>query len=177
MSQIPQDSSKSRTDAAPPVHPSGSSVNPVALRTWLRLLSCHNHIETRLRHRLRQGFDTTLPRFDLMAQLERHPQGLKMRELSRLLMVTGGNVTGLVDRLAQEGLIERRDDPRDRRAYYVTLTAQGRAQFQVMAREHEQWVTELFQGLEEQEMTQLWALLGQLKSQLSAGGARGPGAN
>jgi DNA-binding MarR family transcriptional regulator len=139
------------------------AVDPMALRTWLRLLTCHNQIEANLRSRLRLGFDTTLPRFDLMAQLERHPQGLKMRELSRLLMVTGGNVTGLADRLAEEGLIERRDDPRDRRAYYVSLTAKGRAQFQVMAREHEQWVTGLFAALSGQELSQLWDLLGKLK--------------
>jgi DNA-binding MarR family transcriptional regulator len=140
-----------------------TSVNPLALRTWLRLLTCHNQIEANLRNRLRLGFDTTLPRFDLMAQLERHPEGLKMRELSRLLMVTGGNVTGLADRLADEGLIERRDDPRDRRAYTVTLTDKGREQFRVMAREHEQWVTTLFAALSSHELNQLWDLLGKLK--------------
>jgi DNA-binding MarR family transcriptional regulator len=142
-------------------------VDPVALRTWLRLLTCHNQIEASLRHRLRLGFETTLPRFDLMAQLDRHPEGLKMRELSRLLMVTGGNVTGLADRLAREGLIERRDDPRDRRAYYVSLTSKGREQFQVMAREHEQWVTGLFAALQPQELQQLWDLLGKLKQSMS----------
>ena len=139
------------------------SVNPMALRTWLRLLTCHNQIEANLRNRLRLGFDTTLPRFDLMAQLDRHPEGIKMRELSRLLMVTGGNVTGLADRLADEGLIERRDDPRDRRAYYVSLTAKGREQFRSMAKEHEQWVTGLFATLKPQELQQLWELLGKLK--------------
>lgn len=143
------------------------SVDPLALRTWLRLLTCHNQIESNLRNRLRLGFETTLPRFDLMAQLERHPEGLKMRELSRLLMVTGGNVTGLADRLAHEGLIERRDDPRDRRAFYVSLTAKGREQFERMAREHEQWVTGLFAALGPQELTQLWDLLGKLKQSLS----------
>ena len=144
-----------------------ATVDPVALRTWLRLLTCHNQIEASLRHRLRLGFETTLPRFDLMAQLDRHPEGLKMRELSRLLMVTGGNVTGLADRLAHEGLIERRDDPRDRRAYYVSLTPKGREQFQVMAREHEQWVTGLFAALQPQELQQLWDLLGKLKQSMS----------
>lgn len=98
-----------------------------------------------------------------MAQLDRYPDGLKMRELSRLLMVTGGNVTGLADRLAEEGLIERRDDPRDRRAYYVSLTAKGREQFKLMAREHEQWVTSLFAVLSAQELRQLLDLLGKLK--------------
>ena len=172
MSHIPEESSRQRTDNPPSAMPSNAAVDPVALRTWLRLLTCHNQIEARLRNQLRNGFDTTLPRFDLMAQLERHPEGLKMRELSRLLMVTGGNITGLVDRLAEEGLIERRDDPRDRRAYYVSLTPKGLALFKVMAREHEQWVTELFHGLEEREMTQLWSLLGRLKSVLGGEGRR-----
>ena len=172
MSHIPEESSRQRMDNPPSAMPSNAAVDPVALRTWLRLLTCHNQIEARLRNQLRNGFDTTLPRFDLMAQLERHPEGLKMRELSRLLMVTGGNITGLVDRLAEEGLIERRDDPRDRRAYYVSLTPKGLALFKVMAREHEQWVTELFQGLEKREMAQLWSLLGRLKSVLGGEGRR-----
>ena len=103
-----------------------SNVDHAALRIWLRLLTCHNLVETRLRNQLRNGFETTLPRFDLMAQLDRHPEGLKMRDLSRLLMVTGGNITGLTDRLVDEGLIERRDDPRDRRAFSVCLTPRAR---------------------------------------------------
>ena len=94
-----------------------------ALRLWLRLLACTNLIEAPLRQRLREQFESSLPRFDLMAQLDRHPQGLKMRELSRRLMVTGGNITGLTDRLVAESLVERRDDPSDRRAYTVALTA------------------------------------------------------
>jgi len=138
-----------------------------ALRVWLRLLTCHNLVETRLRNELRNGFETTLPRFDLMAQLDRHPEGLKMRDLSRLLMVTGGNITGLTDRLVEEGMIERRDDPKDRRAYYVCLTPKGKEQFQEMAAQHEQWVISLFGDLEEAEMHQLSDLLGKLKRQLS----------
>ena len=153
--------------ASDPPRTAAAAVDPMALRTWLRLLTCHNQVEANLRNRLRLGFDTTLPRFDLMAQLDRHPEGLKMRELSRLLMVTGGNVTGLADRLAEEGLIERRDDPRDRRAYFVSLTEKGRVQFQAMAREHEQWVTRVFAGLRADELQQLWALLGKLKQSSS----------
>src|SRR5438132_1497787 len=78
-----------------------------ALRIWLRLLTCTQMIERVVRSRLREQFGTTLPRFDLMAQLERHPEGLKMNELSRLLMVTGGNITAIVDQLEKEGLVER----------------------------------------------------------------------
>ena len=144
----------------------------LALRLWLRLLSCTNRIEAPLRSRLRERFGGSLPRFDLMAQLDRHPEGLKMRELSERLMVTGGNVTGLTDRLVAEGLVERRDDPDDRRACTVCLTREGRRQFRVMAREHERWVATLFEGLDAGAQAELFRLLGQLKRALPA--APGP---
>lgn len=137
-----------------------------ALRLWLRVLACTNLIESDLRTRLREGFDCTLPRFDLLAQLDRHPEGLKMRELSRRLMVTGGNVTGLTDKLVLEGLVERHEDPRDRRVYTVMLTEAGKAQFQRMAAEHERWVIELFGGLDHDDKAALFALLGKLKRHL-----------
>ena len=140
----------------------------LALRLWLRLLTCTNLVEAPLRKRLREQFDGSLPRFDLMAQLDRHPAGLRMRELSRRLMVTGGNVTGLTDRLVAEGLVERREDPTDRRTYQVQLTAEGKRQFRAMARAHEAWVAELFGGLSAAQQAQLFALLGQLKASLPA---------
>jgi DNA-binding MarR family transcriptional regulator len=96
-----------------------------ALRIWLRLLTCTQMLEGHVRSRLRERFGTTLPRFDLMSQLERHPQGLKMSELSRLLMVTGGNVTAVVDQLVKEALVERLAEPHDRRAFRVRLTPAG----------------------------------------------------
>lgn len=140
----------------------------LALRLWLRLLACTNLVESPLRQRLREQFEGSLPRFDLMAQLDRHPEGLKMRELSRRLMVTGGNVTGLTDRLVAEGLVERRDDPNDGRAYTVALTPEGKRQFRAMARAHEGWVVELFSGLTPAQQAQLFELLGRLKSSLPA---------
>lgn len=139
-----------------------------ALRVWLRMLACTNIVESQLRSRLRNDFDSTLPRFDLMAQLDRHPEGLKMGELSRLLMVTGGNVTGLTDKLAAEGLVIRQDDPQDRRAFTVTLTPEGRRQFRDMAGVHGQWVAGLFGGLDDDEKRQLLKLLDRLKRHLSA---------
>jgi DNA-binding MarR family transcriptional regulator len=139
----------------------------LALRLWLRLLSCTNLVEAPLRKRLREQFDgASLPRFDLMAQLERHPEGLKMRELSRRLMVTGGNVTGLTDKLVAEGLVARRDDPLDGRAWTVQLTPEGRRQFKAMARAHEAWVVELLGRLTPQKQAQLYELLGELKGAL-----------
>ena len=111
-----------------------------ALRVWLRLLTCTQLIERRVRARLRERFATTLPRFDLMAQLERHPEGLKMSALSRRLMVTGGNVTAIVDQLEKEGLVERLAEPADRRAFCIRLTRAGDKSFAEMARAHEEWV-------------------------------------
>jgi DNA-binding MarR family transcriptional regulator len=140
-----------------------------ALRIWLRLLTCTQLIERRVRSQLRERFATTLPRFDLMAQLQRNPDGLKMGELSRRLMVTGGNVTGITDQLVAEGLVERQPIAGDRRAYAVRLTAKGRRAFERMAVAHEQWIVEVMGGLNAAERGRLYALLGRLKTAMSDG--------
>ena len=134
-----------------------------ALRIWLRLLTCTQLIERRVRSGLREEFATTLPRFDLMAQLERHREGLRMNELSRLLMVTGGNITAIVDQLEKEGQVERLDDSADRRAFRIRLTRSGEKSFLEMARAHEQWVVELLSGLSRKEHDELLKLLAKLK--------------
>ena len=134
-----------------------------ALRIWLRLLTCTQMIERVVRSRLRERFGTTLPRFDLMAQLERHPEGLRMNELSRLLMVTGGNVTAIVDQLEKEGLVERFDAPADRRAFQIHLTRAGERSFAEMAREHEEWVIGLLEGMSRREQDELLRLLAKVK--------------
>ena len=138
-----------------------------SLRLWLRMLACTNLIESHIRGRLRLGFQTTLPRFDLMAQLERHPDGLKMGELSKRMMVTGGNVTGITDQLVAEGLVVREDNPKDRRAYIVKLTREGRRIFKQMAEAHEGWVIELFDGLADKDKQQLYVLLAQFKQHVA----------
>ena len=97
------------------------------LRLWLRMLTCTTLIEGEVRRRLREHFDVTLPRFDLLAQLDRAPDGMTLGELSRRMMVTNGNITGLVDRLEEQGLVKRRTSPHDRRSQFVSLTA-GRPQ-------------------------------------------------
>ena len=135
-----------------------------SVRLWLRLLACTNLIESRIRQRLQSEFDTTLPRFDLMAQLERAPDGLKMGELSRRMMVTGGNVTGIADMLERDGLISREEDPNDRRAYWVKLTREGRKVFAKMAAVHESWIIELFEGLSDADKQLLTRHLGRLKA-------------
>lgn len=146
-----------------------------ALKLWLRLLACTTKIEGEIRSRLRAEFDTTLPRFDLMAQLERAPAGLTMSELSRRLMVTGGNVTGITDMLEREGLVTRVDHPTDRRAYTVKLTAAGRRQFARMAAAHERWIVDLLAGLSAHEQQQMYALLAKLKRSLNRDNGRRAG--
>lgn len=134
------------------------------LRLWLRLLTCANMIETEIRQRLRKRFATTLPRFDFMAQLERAPEGMLLGELSRRMMVSNGNLTGLVERLVQEQLVERLVSETDRRAAIVRLTPRGRAVFAEMAVEHSEWIAELLGDLDSKEQDALWLELGALKS-------------
>lgn len=135
-----------------------------SLRLWLRLLSATTRIEDTIRQRLREQFGITLPRFDLMAQLERESEGLSMGELSRRMMVTGGNVTAIVDQLEKEQLVQRQNLPGDRRAWRVSLTPEGRQAFAAMAQAHEGWVVELFSPLSDRQQAQLHKLLGALKS-------------
>ena len=138
-----------------------------AVRLWLRLLSCSTQIEQEIRSRLRQRFATTLPRFDYLAQLERHPEGLRMNALSRYLMVTGGNVTGLTDQLVAEGFVERLADALDRRSLIVRLTPAGRRQFLKMATEHEGWLAQMFEGFDAARKDALFDLLGGLRVHLA----------
>ncbi|SFC70230.1 transcriptional regulator, MarR family [Polaromonas sp. OV174] len=146
----------------------GHSEHPEALRLWLRLLTCTQLVEKQVRSQLREQFDTTLPRFDLMAQLQRNPDGLKMNELSRRMMVTGGNVTGITDQLVAEGLVERVAVEGDRRAYRVRLTPHGCTQFDDMARAHEAWIVTAFEGLSLREVESLHKLLGKVKQHYHA---------
>jgi DNA-binding MarR family transcriptional regulator len=136
----------------------------MSLRLWLRLLSCTSRIEELIRQNLRDQFGISLSRFDLMAQLERHQEGLTMGELSRRMMFSGGNITAVVDQLENEQLVQRRIASSDRRSYIVMLTAHGKETFAAMASRHEQWVIDLFGGLNEQQRDQLLELLGQLKA-------------
>jgi DNA-binding MarR family transcriptional regulator len=139
----------------------------LALKVWLRLLACSTQIETEIRKRLRSRFGMTLPRFDYLAQLHRHRDGLRMNVLSRYLMVTGGNVTGLTDELVKDGLVVREDDPSDRRSFRVSLTAPGRRAFERIAAEHESWLAELFAGVSGSRQEALFEQLGELRVQLA----------
>lgn len=138
-----------------------------ALKVWLRLLACTTQIETEIRRRLRNQFGMTLARFDYLAQLHRHPDGLRMSALSRYLMVTGGNVTALTDDLETKGLVVRETDADDRRSFKVALTAAGRRAFEKAAQVHEDWVVELLGGLGTEERHELYETLGRLRVQLA----------
>jgi DNA-binding MarR family transcriptional regulator len=136
------------------------------LRLWLRLLSCSTMIEGEIRRRLRDRFGATLPRFDVLAQLERAPDGLTLGQLSQRLMVSNGNVTGVVERLVAQGQVRRVPLPTDRRVAHVYLTEAGRAAFAEMAREHAEWIAELTGGLSAEEASTLSTLLDRLKQTL-----------
>lgn len=147
-----------------PTTPGGESLSKVSLskerlRLWLRMLRVTRQVEAELRERLRLAYDSTLPRFDVMAALFRDPEGLKMNELSKRLRVSNGNVTGIVERLVEDGLVERVAIAGDRRATLARLTAAGRATFSEMAVAHEGWVNALLDGVTQDDAHHIGELL------------------
>ena len=142
------------------------------LRVWLRALTCVQMMETTIRARLRAEFETTLPRFDVLAQLDAAEGTLSMGGLSARLMVTSGNVTGLIDAMESEGLVARRPHPSDRRSTLIGMTPAGRDLFDRMAPAHARWVEGMMAGMSLAEVRQLLGLLGRLKSS-AAEAARG----
>jgi DNA-binding MarR family transcriptional regulator len=148
-----------------------SNADRLELRAWLRLLTCTSLIERHVRQHLR-AFGATLPRFDLLSQLDRAPAGLAMGDLSRRLMVTNGNVTGLIDRMVAEGLVERRTAQADRRIQLVRLTRAGKTAFDKMTPAHESWIASMMASLSRPEMARLYILLAKLKASVER--AEGP---
>ena len=146
--------------------PSAEAPGKERLRFWYRAYGAVSAVEREISARLRERFGVTLARFDLMAHLFAAPDGLTMGELTRRLLVSGGNTTGLVERLRREGLAEREVDALDRRIYRVRLTARGRALFDEMAEEHEAWVNQIFEGLDPAEIRQATALVDRLRRRL-----------
>jgi DNA-binding MarR family transcriptional regulator len=133
------------------------------LRAWIRLLAVTRRTESVLRDLLR-GHDTTLPRFDVMAALQRRPEGVTMSELSRMLLVSNGNATAVVDRLEAEGLVRRTPSESDRRTVFVALTPEGLSRFQTLAAEHEAHIDRIFGGLSESDLDTLTTLLKRMGS-------------
>ena len=133
------------------------------LRLWLRLLTCTTLIETEIRRKLQAAFDFTLPRFDLLAQLDKAGDGLVLGEVSKRLMVSAGNVTAIVDRLIANGDITRHPGPNDRRVQVIRMTEKGRSAFKAMAAEHGDWIGDMFDDLDPADIEALMALLAKLK--------------
>lgn len=140
------------------------------IRLWLRMLSCTTVIDKRLRAMLSSEFDSTLPRFDVLAALDRAPDGLSMGQLSKTLLVSNGNVTALVQIMVREGLVESIASPADRRASIVRLTPDGAARFRLQVERHHGMIESMFGGLDDTEITQLYALLGRLKASIAQSG-------
>jgi DNA-binding MarR family transcriptional regulator len=142
------------------------------LRLWLRLLTCTTLIEGEVRSRLRARFDVTLPRFDLMAQLDKAPDGMTLSDVSKRMMVSNGNVTGLVERLVVSGHLDRRTSVTDRRVQMIRLTKVGRAEFRKMAAEHETWIADMFSELTPKEVRELMRLLAKTKGSAQRSASR-----
>lgn len=161
-------------DAAPTTRPldreTKASERPAdhkeELRLWLRMLTCSTLIEREIRRRLREEFKTTLPRFDLMAQLEKSPTGMTVGEVSQRLMVSNGNVTTVVASLVDDGLVDKRPAPHDRRVQVISLTALGRRLFRAMAERHEEWIADIFAGLLAPDVASLMRLLSSTKNSI-----------
>ena len=141
---------------------------PVAVRMWLRLLTCSMTIEKRIRRRLNDQFETTLPRFDVLAVLDRRAAAMTMGELSQALLVTGGNLTALVRQLESQGHLKMRRDPNDKRSWLVDITPAGRKHFRAVAVEHHHWIGEMFAGMSADHSRHLYELLAELKKSLAA---------
>lgn len=152
--------------SAPQTAQPSDALSKTRLRLWLKLLKASAGVEAELRRRLRAEFNSTLPRFDVMAALARAPDGLRMSEISERLRVSNGNVTGIVERLVDEGLALRLAVPGDRRATRARLTAQGQKVFQAQAAAHEKWIDELLGSLASEDLGALSARLDRLLSQL-----------
>jgi len=145
-----------------------SSRSKEAIRTWLRLLSCETAIEQQLRSLFRSHFSVTLPQFDVLSELERAGDQMTMSELSRQLMVSNGNVTGVIDRLEKSGFVTRSRAEHDRRVQHIRLTSKGRKEFDEMARRHEHWLDELLSDLSMTDMANLQKLLLKTRNSASA---------
>ncbi len=133
------------------------------LGLWLRLITNSNIVEKKIRNLFRSEFGVTLPRFDLMSALYREQGGLTMGELSRRLLVSNGNVTGIVERLQKEDMVKRWVLPTDRRIYSVGLTPKGRIEFKRMADRHKEWIADIFRDLKDDDLAQMIPMMDRMR--------------
>lgn len=150
----------------------GGISEPAAVRLWLRLLTCSITVEKRLRRRLVDQFDTTLPRFDVLAALHRNARGMTMGDLSQALLVSGGNLTALVRQLRDRGFVSMQRDPNDGRSWIVCITEEGRHHFSEVASAHHHWIADMFGGLPADRCDVLYELLAEVKESLATEGER-----
>ncbi|MWV26886.1 MarR family winged helix-turn-helix transcriptional regulator [Aurantiacibacter rhizosphaerae] len=154
----------SGTDAGETQVPAGAG--STELRLWVRLLACAKMGEKQIRRKFEDDFDTTLPRFDVLAALYRVPEGLQMSALSRALLVSNGNVTVIVRQLQEKGLVQTMTNPKDARSAIVSITEAGTRRFIELAEAHHSWTNEFFSNVPEGDKEELVRLLGQLRSVL-----------
>jgi DNA-binding MarR family transcriptional regulator len=154
------------------IRPRNVSESKQRLRLWLRLLRATRAMESDLRERLRVQFGITLPQFDVMAALYRKADGITMTGLSRMLIVSNGNVTGIIDRLVAEKLVARRPAADDRRSHMVRLTPKGEQQFDIIARAHQEWVDRLLSGFDGEQAEMIIQHLDGLPSRVRNGGTQ-----
>ena len=151
-----------------PARKINTSESKNALRMWLRLLRCESMIEQHIRSKLRENFSTTLPQFDVLAELDYENKPMSMSDLSTKLMVSNGNITGVVDRLTRDGHVERVTDSGDRRVQLVSLSQAGRKEFRKMASAHEAWLAELFEDIDKDSISMITGLLSDASDKLKA---------
>lgn len=138
-----------------------------SLRLWLQLITLTTVVEKKIRRNFKTEFETTLPRFDIMATLERSGQKMTMGELTKRLLVSKGNVTGVVASLEKQGLLKRERDLDDKRTHYLSLTVKGRREFEAQAKAHQGWVNDYFSGMEMGELSVMVEQLSRLKETIS----------
>lgn len=139
-----------------------------SLRLWLRLLTCESMIEQYVRTKLRETFAITLPQFDVLAELDYVGKPLTMTELSTQLMVSNGNITGVVDRLVRDAYVERLPSPADRRVQLISLSNKGKQEFTKMALQHELWIAAAFEELDVDDIQKITQLLNKANDKLKA---------
>ena len=139
-----------------------------SIRTWLRLLSCENMIEQYIRSKFRENFKVTLPQFDALSELEHASDKLTMSQLSKELVVSNGNITGVIDRLEKSGLVKRTRPDHDGRIQFIELTETGAREFKHMARHHERWLEELFAEVPVTDLSGLQNSLLRMRESVSA---------
>ncbi|GKQ49696.1 MarR family winged helix-turn-helix transcriptional regulator [Bradyrhizobium sp. Ce-3] len=144
----------------------------IETRLWLQLLSLHGELFASLNSMLSSEFGLSLAKFDVLAQLDRYRDGLALGQLSQNLKVSGGNVSGLVQRLLADDLISKQMSSEDRRSFIVRLTPKGEALFRKAADVHKRQLSERLENIPAQELETALSVLRSLSSKLGNEGKK-----